>query len=173
MTRLKITLAALSLIFALCIGMVSPAEASPKVQTVATVIHYPTHPLEVCQVYNGSHHVKWSGTQCVRFSAWYNATIQAKIAAYLRAVLIRYLIAIAQPPHAANWDRVAQCESGGNWSINTGNGFYGGLQFTAQTWIGAGGGRYADRADHATRAQQITIADPLALSNWPVCGSRW
>ena len=68
------------------------------------------------------------------------------------------------------WDRIAACESGGNWSINTGNGFYGGLQFTQATWAGAGGLAYAPRADLATPAQQIAIASKLSLSNWPVCG---
>lgn len=71
-----------------------------------------------------------------------------------------------------NWDAIAQCESGGNWSINTGNGYYGGLQFTTQTWTSAGGNQYADRADHATRSQQIAIASTLSLSNWPVCGAK-
>lgn len=69
-----------------------------------------------------------------------------------------------------NWDRVAACESGGNWAINTGNGYYGGLQFTQQTWAGAGGLAYAPRADLATPQQQIAIASKLSLSNWPVCG---
>lgn len=71
------------------------------------------------------------------------------------------------------WDRVADCESHGNWHINTGNGFYGGLQFTYTTWLSAGGGRYASRADYATREQQIVIASSLSLSNWPVCGARY
>jgi Transglycosylase-like domain len=71
------------------------------------------------------------------------------------------------------WDRVASCESGGNWSINTGNGFYGGLQFTYGTWLAAGGGRFAARADYATREQQIIIASTLSLSNWPVCGAYY
>jgi LysM repeat protein len=70
------------------------------------------------------------------------------------------------------WDRIAACESGGNWAINTGNGYYGGLQFTQATWAGAGGLAYAPRADLATRDQQIAIASKLSLSNWPVCGSR-
>lgn len=70
------------------------------------------------------------------------------------------------------WDRIAACESGGNWAINTGNGYYGGLQFTQATWLGAGGGQYAPRADLATREQQIAVASNLALRNWPVCGSR-
>jgi len=71
-----------------------------------------------------------------------------------------------------SWDAIAACESGGNWAINTGNGYYGGLQFTQATWAGAGGLAYAPRADLATPAQQIAIASKLALSNWPVCGAR-
>ncbi|HEY7717457.1 MAG TPA: transglycosylase family protein, partial [Pedococcus sp.] len=56
------------------------------------------------------------------------------------------------------WDRVAQCESGGNWSINTGNGYYGGLQFDNSTWASGGGTAYAPRADLATKEQQIAVA---------------
>jgi resuscitation-promoting factor RpfB len=57
------------------------------------------------------------------------------------------------------WDRIAECESSGNWSINTGNGYYGGLQFDIQTWLGAGGGDFASRADLASREEQITVAN--------------
>jgi len=71
-----------------------------------------------------------------------------------------------------SWDAIAACESGGNWAINTGNGYYGGLQFTQQTWAGAGGLAYAPRADLATPAQQIAIASKLSIGNWPVCGAR-
>jgi LysM repeat protein len=70
------------------------------------------------------------------------------------------------------WDRIAACESGGNWAINTGNGYYGGLQFTQQTWASASGLAYAPRADLASRDQQIAVASKLSLSNWPVCGSH-
>lgn len=70
----------------------------------------------------------------------------------------------------SQWDRIAACESGGNWAINTGNGYYGGLQFAQPTWVGAGGLAYAPRADLATPEQQIAVASKLALSNWPVCG---
>ncbi|WP_281177619.1 resuscitation-promoting factor [Kribbia dieselivorans] len=66
--------------------------------------------------------------------------------------------------NAAMWDRIAQCESTGNWSINTGNGYYGGLQFDIQTWLGAGGGQFAPRADLASRAQQITVANRVYAS---------
>ncbi|MQS15290.1 LysM peptidoglycan-binding domain-containing protein [Streptomyces kaniharaensis] len=73
----------------------------------------------------------------------------------------------------ATWDKVAQCESSGNWSINTGNGFYGGLQFTNSTWAAFGGTSFAPRADLATKDQQIAIAEKvLAVQGpgaWPVC----
>jgi uncharacterized protein YabE (DUF348 family) len=62
---------------------------------------------------------------------------------------------------ASMWDAIAQCESGGNWSINTGNGYYGGLQFAQGTWVGAGGTDFAPRADLASRAEQITVANRL------------
>lgn len=70
----------------------------------------------------------------------------------------------------AMWDRIAQCESGGNWSINTGNGYYGGLQFDSGTWLANGGGQYAARADLATRLEQIAVANTVyasrGLSPW-------
>ncbi|MGW1807747.1 transglycosylase family protein [Streptomyces sp. NPDC002078] len=76
---------------------------------------------------------------------------------------------------ASQWDAVARCESGGNWSINTGNGFYGGLQFTNSTWAAYGGTAYAARADLATKAQQIAIAEKVLAGQgkgaWPVCGT--
>lgn len=61
----------------------------------------------------------------------------------------------------AMWDRIAKCESGGRWNINTGNGYYGGLQFDYGTWLSVGGNDFAPRADLATRAQQITVANRL------------
>jgi uncharacterized protein YabE (DUF348 family) len=72
--------------------------------------------------------------------------------------------------NAAMWDKVAQCESGGNWHINTGNGYYGGLQFLTSTWLAHGGGQFAPRADLASREQQITVANRIyatsGLSQW-------
>jgi len=69
-----------------------------------------------------------------------------------------------------DWDAIAECESGGNWHINTGNGYYGGLQFAQSTWEGAGGLLYAARADLASREQQIDVASRLSLTAWPYCG---
>jgi len=74
------------------------------------------------------------------------------------------------------WDAVAACESGGNWAINTGNGFYGGLQFTHSTWVGYGGGAFASNANLASRDQQITIAQKVLAGQgpgaWPVCSVK-
>ncbi|MGB9377222.1 MAG: transglycosylase family protein, partial [Mycobacteriales bacterium] len=76
--------------------------------------------------------------------------------------------------NAAMWDRIAMCESSGNWHINTGNGYYGGLQFDSGTWLSNGGGAYASRADLASRDQQIAVATRIYASRgsspWPVCG---
>ena len=73
-----------------------------------------------------------------------------------------------------NWYAIAACESGGNWSANTGNGFYGGLQFTQQTWLAYGGGQYAPTANLASPAQQIAVAQRVlagqGIGAWPVCG---
>ncbi|MER7909274.1 transglycosylase family protein [Streptomyces sp. NPDC096068] len=75
---------------------------------------------------------------------------------------------------SSEWDRVAQCESGGNWSINTGNGYYGGLQFSASTWAAYGGTAYASTADQASKSQQIAIAEKVLAGQgkgaWPSCG---
>ncbi|MEU2118737.1 transglycosylase family protein [Streptomyces sp. NPDC058700] len=75
---------------------------------------------------------------------------------------------------ASEWDRVAQCESGGNWSINTGNGYYGGLQFSASTWAAYGGTAYASTANQASKSQQIAIAEKVLAGQgkgaWPSCG---
>lgn len=74
------------------------------------------------------------------------------------------------------WDRVAECESSGNWSINTGNGYYGGLQFSYTTWLGFGGGQYASYAHRASKAEQIDTAQEVLKVQgpgaWPVCSQR-
>ncbi|MBO3128662.1 hypothetical protein GZ176_10510 [Dermatophilus congolensis] len=80
--------------------------------------------------------------------------------------------------HAAGdvWDRVAACESGGNWSIASGNGYYGGLQFSKSSWKAAGGTKYASMPHKATKAQQIAVAQNLLRMQgpgaWPVCSRK-
>jgi resuscitation-promoting factor RpfA len=93
------------------------------------------------------------------------------------AVLGGGSIALAGQAAAATdgeWDQVARCESGGNWGINTGNGYHGGVQFTAGTWASHGGGQYAPSAELATREQQIAVAERVLATQgrgaWPVCG---
>ena len=74
------------------------------------------------------------------------------------------------------WDAIASCEACGNWAINTGNGYYGGVQFDQGTWERNGGLRFAPRADLATRDEQITVAevtrDRQGWGAWPVCSGR-
>jgi uncharacterized protein YabE (DUF348 family) len=74
----------------------------------------------------------------------------------------------------SRWDKIAQCEAGGNWAINTGNGYYGGLQFSASTWRAYGGTEYAPTANLATREQQIAIGQKVQAAQgwgaWPTCG---
>ncbi|XVV35578.1 transglycosylase family protein [Streptomyces sp. CA-100214] len=78
--------------------------------------------------------------------------------------------------HAAgvNWDQVAECETGGAWSQNAGNGYYGGLQLPQEAWERYGGLEYAASADQASRSQQIRIAEKLyadqGIAAWPTCG---
>jgi hypothetical protein len=82
--------------------------------------------------------------------------------------------ATSSPP---NWDSLAACESSGNWGINTGNGYYGGLQFDSATWSDFGGTQYAPRADQATKEQQIEIAEKVrdqrgGYGSWPACARK-
>ena len=93
--------------------------------------------------------------------------------------------AAAVPPPAAPpvtysgtsvWDDLAECESGGNWAINTGNGYYGGLQFSYATWHGYGGAEFADYPHQASREEQITVAERLRAERgyapWPACSAE-
>ncbi|MFJ8314212.1 MULTISPECIES: transglycosylase family protein [unclassified Streptomyces] len=82
----------------------------------------------------------------------------------------------AQAAPVSVWDAIAACESSGDWAINTGNGFYGGLQFTPSTWQEFGGTQYAPSAEQATKEQQITIAEKVlnvqGPGAWPVCSGQ-
>ena len=106
-----------------------------------------------------------------------NKSIATKFAA--STVAVGAAAAIMAPNAAAapdsDWDRLAQCESGGNWAINTGNGYHGGLQFSAQTWQAFGGGEFAPTANLATREQQIAVAERTLAQQgwgaWPACSA--
>ncbi|WP_274559365.1 transglycosylase family protein [Streptomyces spiramyceticus] len=106
-------------------------------------------------------------SKAVRFAAFAGITGVAVAAPLMGATS-------ASAASAGEWDKVAQCESGGNWSINTGNGYHGGLQFSASTWAAYGGTAYAGTADQASKAQQIEIAEKVLAGQgkgaWPNCG---
>ena len=90
--------------------------------------------------------------------------------------LLLTTVAQASPIRQDPWDLIEQCESGGNWNINTGNGYYGGLQFSHGTWQAYGGGAFAATADRATRSQQIAIAEKVLRAQgwkaWPNCSRK-
>jgi LysM repeat protein len=118
--------------------------------------------------------------------AWLDRAAQAAVPAPVAAPSAP--AQVSSPPAAAgaapapgssggvNWSGIAACESGGNWSASTGNGFYGGLQFTEQTWLAYGGGQYASSANLATPAQQVAVAQRVlagqGIGAWPVCGAH-
>ncbi len=105
------------------------------------------------------------------------ASTSAKVA--LTGAILGAGAAIFAPTASAapdsDWDRLAQCESGGNWHINTGNGYYGGLQFSASTWNAFGGNEFASTADQASREQQIYVAEKVLAQQgwgaWPACSA--
>ena len=111
--------------------------------------------------------------ELAQWQAWH-AQDPAAAVAHLEAVGDRTAVAPAQP--GGVWDDLAQCESGGNWAINTGNGYYGGLQFLGATWVAYGGTEFAARADLATRDQQIVVAERIredvGFGAWPACSRR-
>lgn len=108
-----------------------------------------------------------------RRSAWVHRAVVGLVS--VGAALVVAPVAQASASDTV-WDRVAACESNGNWAGNTGNGYYGGLQFSASTWGAFGGRWYAARADQGTKSQQIAIARRvLAVQGpgaWPTCGAR-
>jgi resuscitation-promoting factor RpfA len=97
----------------------------------------------------------------------------------LTGAVIAAPFALTLPANAASesaWDSVAQCESSGDWQVNTGNGYYGGLQFDQHTWSAYGGTQYASNAAQASREQQIAVAERVLQAQgpgaWPVCSQK-
>ncbi len=102
------------------------------------------------------------------------AKFTATAAAFGTAAALLAPAAAAAPD--SDWDRLAQCEAGGNWHINTGNGYHGGLQFSPSTWAAYGGTQYAPYAYQATREQQIAVAEKTLAGQgwgaWPACSRK-
>ncbi|HEX2131276.1 MAG TPA: transglycosylase family protein [Actinophytocola sp.] len=95
------------------------------------------------------------------------------VAGAAAGVPLAFATAPAQADSSVNWDAIAECESGGNWGINTGNGYYGGLQFSQSTWEANGG---SGNPANASKAEQIRVAENTlqtqGIGAWPVCGSQ-
>jgi len=91
------------------------------------------------------------------------------------AIAVPVAMAGTASADSVNWTAIANCESSGDWAANTGNGFYGGLQFTESTWLAYGGGSYAQYAYQASESQQIAVAENVlagqGIGAWPVCGA--
>lgn len=128
-----------------------------------------SHDLVRSYVYRGQHRQE---THQIRRAALAVTTVGAATAGPLLATAGSAQAAVP----SSVWDAVAACESGGNWHIDTGNGFYGGLQFTSGTWLAYGGGQYASRADLATPEEQIAVANRVLAGQgwgaWPVCSVK-
>lgn len=108
-----------------------------------------------------------------------SSTVNVAKIAFTGAVIGGGGLTLAGAGHAGaatdgEWDQVARCESGGNWAINTGNGYHGGLQFSPSTWSSNGGGEFAPAAYLATKEEQIAVAERVLASQgkgaWPSCG---
>ncbi len=153
---------------AMCSG--APVEAAAL--TVTPTMSWPYGPGETQRWYNAQH------PQPERISRPEARVLARYLNGIVWGLVVRYVRAVTPAiPYEANWDRVAMCESGGRWDLNTGNNFYGGVQFDYGTWLGAGGGEYASRADLASKLEQILIAERVradrGMSPWPSCGHLW
>ena len=105
-----------------------------------------------------------------------NLTTKAVAGATAALATTALISPMASAAPDSDWDRLAQCEAGGNWNINTGNGYYGGLQFNAGTWRAYGGNEFAPLPHQATREQQIAVAERTLAKQgwgaWPACSAR-
>ena len=105
-----------------------------------------------------------------------NLTAKAVAGATAALATTALISPMASAAPDSDWDRLAQCEAGGNWQINTGNGYYGGLQFNAGTWRAYGGNEFAPLPHQATREQQIAVAERTLAKQgwgaWPACSAR-
>ena len=156
-----------------------PAPATPAAPAAETGVKGPRNlaeatyiytPREVKLAWNNSHAHKITLVETTPLASYLNAVAEAKIRQYL---LVLYLNAVANAtvPGQAGWERVAACETGGNWSTNTGNGYYGGLQFSLSTWRSTGGTGLPSDNSKAEQMRRANILKSRAgLGQWPRCG---
>ena len=149
-------------------------EVLAAVGYVAEVGAPPTYPygrVEVQRWYNRTHNPNIGVARAQRLTDYMNAVVEVRLQQYLLAV---YLNAVQSSQHSDlvyRWQGVANCESGGNWAINTGNGYYGGVQFLLSTWRSVGGSGYPHQNSPAEQAYRAEILkNRSGLGQWPVCG---
>lgn len=141
---------------------------APAVPTTRTANERPTFVYGVMEIHRWANETygRISPTEARRLTAFLNTAVANRLQDYLDAV--------AAIPYEANWDRVAACESGGNWAINTGNGYTGGLQWLQSTFEAYGG---TGPAWQQSKREQILVAERVrttsGLHHWPTCGPLW
>lgn len=137
---------------------------------VVAAVPPPTWPytrIEVQRWWNRLHNPNIDRATAIRLAAYLNAAVLAQVQAYLAAVQQ----AQAHTDLVYRWQGVANCESGGNWAINTGNGYYGGVQFLLSTWRSVGGSGYPHQNSPGEQAYRAEILkNRSGLGQWPVCG---
>lgn len=161
-------------LLAACAPATATTEQRPARATACTAPTWPYSVPEVHRWWNCGHDPNIDRPAAVRVKAWLDAVVTAKLRAYAFAVWLAALERARADQRADlvwRWSGVAQCESGGNWAINTGNGYYGGLQFLLSTWRSVGGQGYPHQATPGEQAYRAEILRQRAgLGQWPVCG---
>jgi len=142
----------------------------PRNMSEATYVYTPR---EVKRAWNNSHSAKITLAKATKLAAYMNAVVANQLQQYLLAVYLN-AVANATVPGQAGWERVAACESGGNWGISSGNGYYGGLQFSLSTWRSTGGTGYPHQNSKAEQMRRANILKARAgLGQWPHCGGNF
>jgi hypothetical protein len=157
---------------ALLIALSLTLLPTPSEATLATAaITYPYSTPEVQTWWNQSHDPNIDAAKATQLRNYLNAVVLNQIAAYLQAVAANYARATQHSDLVARWQGVANCETGGNWAINTGNGYYGGVQFLLSTWRSVGGQGYPHQNSPAEQAYRAEILkNRSGLGQWPHCG---
>lgn len=149
-------------------------EVLAAVRYVAEVGAPPTYPytrIEVQRWWNKTHGPNIGFYKAKRLAAYMNAVVEVKLGQYLLAVYLSRVQSAQHSDLVYRWQGVANCESGGNWAINTGNGYYGGVQFLLSTWRSVGGSGYPHQNSPAEQAYRAEILKNRAgLGQWPHCG---
>jgi len=152
-------------------------EVVAAVRYVAEVGAPPTYPfsrIEVQRWHNRTNNPNIGQFKAQRLTNYMNASVEIRLGQYLLAVYLNAVASQQTSNLVYRWQGVANCESGGNWAINTGNGYYGGVQFLLSTWRSVGGQGYPHQNSPAEQARRAEILkDRSGLGQWPHCGRHY